>query len=49
MLLGEFIDYCINKEVLNLEDVTPMHVKSYLMMCQDKGNIAGTINTKLLR
>lgn len=49
MLLGEFIDYCIKQEMVNLEDLTPMHVKSYLMMCQDKGNKAGTINTKLLR
>ncbi|MGE7781883.1 hypothetical protein ACQKL0_18385 [Peribacillus sp. NPDC097264] len=49
MLLGQFIDYCIKQEVVNLEGLTPMQVKSYLMMCQDKGNKAGTLNTKLLR
>lgn len=49
MLLGKFIDYCIENQVLNIEDITQGHLKQYLMECQERGNTAGTINTKLLR
>lgn len=47
-LLGEFINYCIEHEVMNVEDINYMHVKQYLLKCQERGNKAGTINTKLL-
>ncbi|KMY48348.1 tyrosine-type recombinase/integrase [Peribacillus loiseleuriae] len=47
VLLGGFIDYCILNEVINVEDVSSGHVKSFLMSCQEKGNGASTINTKL--
>ncbi|WP_347861560.1 tyrosine-type recombinase/integrase [Salimicrobium sp. PL1-032A] len=47
VLLGEFVEYCQEKEVLNAEEVESHHVKQYLMYCQNKGNSAGTINTKL--
>jgi integrase/recombinase XerD len=48
-LLGEFINYCVEHEVVNVEDITQSHVKSYLIQCQEKGNKAGTVNTKLMR
>ncbi|WP_328174584.1 tyrosine-type recombinase/integrase [Peribacillus simplex] len=49
MLLGKFVDYCIENEVVNAEDITFSHVRQHLMICQEKGDKAGTINTKLLR
>lgn len=49
ILLGEFINYCISNEILNVEDITTSHIRQYLLECQQKGNQAGTINTKLLR
>jgi integrase/recombinase XerD len=49
MLLGKFVDYCIENQVVNAEDITYSHVRQYLLKCQEKGDKAGTINTKLLR
>ena len=49
IILGEFINYCISNEILNVEDITTSHIRQYLVECQQKGNKAGTINTKLLR
>jgi integrase/recombinase XerD len=49
MLLGKFVDYCIENQVVNVEDITYSHVRQYLLNCQKKGDKAGTINTKLLR
>lgn len=49
MLLGKFIDYCIESQVINVEDITYSQVRQYLQNCQDKGDKASTINTKLLR
>jgi integrase/recombinase XerD len=49
MLLGKFVDYCIENQVANAEDITYSHVRQYLLKCQEKGDKAGTINTKLLR
>lgn len=48
MLLGEFIEYCIENQVLNVEDVSQIHIKQYLMECKERGNTAETISTKLL-
>lgn len=48
-MLGEFVNYCIENEVVNVEDINYIHVKQYLLGCQERGNKAGTINTKLLR
>ncbi|MBS3681252.1 phage integrase SAM-like domain-containing protein [Ornithinibacillus massiliensis] len=48
-LLGEFINYCIDNEVVNVEDINYSHIKQYLWECQEKGNQLGTINTKLMR
>ncbi|MCY7755097.1 tyrosine-type recombinase/integrase [Bacillus haynesii] len=49
MLLGKFVDYCIENQVVNVEDITYSHIRQYLLKCQEKGDKAGTINTKLLR
>ncbi|MFS0594481.1 tyrosine-type recombinase/integrase [Cytobacillus horneckiae] len=49
VLLGGFVDYCIENNLLNVEEVKTIHVKSYLRHCQGKGNSANTINTKLQR
>lgn len=49
MLLAKFIDYCIENGVVNVEDMTYSHVRQYLLMCQEKGDKAGTVNTKLMR
>nr|WP_164836752.1 phage integrase N-terminal SAM-like domain-containing protein [Bacillus sp. UTDS19-33BHI26] len=49
VLLGGFIDYCHDKGILNAKEVKSIHVKSYLRHCQNKGNSANTINTKLQR
>jgi integrase/recombinase XerD len=49
MLLGKFVDYCIENQVVNVEDITYSHVRQYLLQCQEKGDKPSTINTKLLR
>lgn len=49
VLLGGFIDYCHENEILNVEEIESRHVKNYLMFCQSQGNSANTINTKLQR
>ncbi|MFC7063221.1 phage integrase SAM-like domain-containing protein [Halobacillus seohaensis] len=49
VLLGGFVDYCHENKVLNVEEVDSQHVKRYLIYCQNNGNSAGTINTKLQR
>ncbi|WP_328703211.1 phage integrase SAM-like domain-containing protein [Bacillus altitudinis] len=49
ILLGEFVNYCIENEVVNVEDITYSRVRQYLLDCQERGNKAGTINIKLLR
>ncbi|WP_163583413.1 tyrosine-type recombinase/integrase [Gracilibacillus saliphilus] len=49
ILLGEFINYCTDHEIQNVEDISSNDVKRYLRYCKSKGNSAGTINTKLQR
>lgn len=48
-LLGEFVSYCIENGVVNVEDITYSHIRQYLLERQEKGNKAGTINTKLIK
>ncbi|NQX66654.1 tyrosine-type recombinase/integrase [Paenibacillus alba] len=48
-MLGEFVNYCIQHEIVSVEDITFNHVRKHLMECQERGNIAGSINTKLMR
>jgi integrase/recombinase XerD len=48
IMLGEFQQYFVEKEILNVEDVTNNNVKSYLLYCmKSKGNNPVTINTKI--
>lgn len=49
MLLGKFIDFAIENQVVNVEDISYSHVRQYLLNCQEKGDKPSTINTKLLR
>jgi integrase/recombinase XerD len=49
MLLGKFVDYCIENQVVNVEEISYSHVRQYLLNCQEKGDKASTVNTKLLR
>ena len=49
ILLGKFVDYCIENQVVNVEEITYSHVRQYLLNCQEKGDKASTINSKLLR
>ena len=48
-MLGEFITYCTDTELINVEDINYTHVKEFLFMCQERGNKASTINSKLQR
>src|SRR4051812_22463357 len=49
MLLGKFVEYCIENDIVNVEDITYSHVRQYPLTCQEKGDKASIINTKLLR
>jgi integrase/recombinase XerD len=45
--LNQFCNYSIENEVVNIEDTTSSHVKSYLMQFQEQGNKPGAINHKM--
>ncbi|MEK4487357.1 tyrosine-type recombinase/integrase [Psychrobacillus sp. FSL H8-0484] len=49
MTLGQFIKYCLEQGVINIEEVGQNHVRNYLLDCQERGNKPSTINTKILR
>lgn len=50
LTLHEFREFCGNEGVVNIEDVTPSIVKSYLIHCQkERGNNATTRNGKFRR
>ena len=46
-LLNEFHQYCVQHEIINVEDCTASFVKQYLLSCKEKGNNPTTVNTKL--
>jgi integrase/recombinase XerD len=48
-LLKPFIEYCIAKELINVDDVRHSHIRDYLFECQQKGNKPSTINSKIQR
>lgn len=48
-ILGQFLQFCNEQEIVNVEDVTANHVKRYIIHCQKKGNNATTTNSKLQR
>lgn len=48
VLLKDFHSYCIENDVIDVMDVTPTTIKSYLQFClKEKQNSAVSINTKL--
>lgn len=49
LMLTEFINYCHEHGVVNVEDITFPLVKNHLQACHSRGNKPNTINTKLLR
>lgn len=49
MFVGEFVRFCEENEVVNVEDIHYLHVKQHLQACMKRGNNPTTINTKLLR
>ncbi|WP_268795819.1 tyrosine-type recombinase/integrase [Paenibacillus sp. Soil522] len=42
-------EYCIQYEFVSVEEITYNHVRQHLSTCLERGNKAGSINTKLLR
>lgn len=36
MLPGKFVDYCIENQVVNVEDISYSPVRQYLLKCQEK-------------
>ncbi|MBO8162068.1 MAG: tyrosine-type recombinase/integrase [Thermosipho sp. (in: Bacteria)] len=47
-VLNEFHEFCINQEIVDVSDVTPSIIKSYLVHCQKKrGNNPTSINDKI--
>lgn len=49
LILNEMLRFFNENEVLIVEDVSPSHVKQYIIHCKDKGNKPTTTNTKLHR
>ncbi len=48
-IIGDFEEYCINNEILNIEDITTIHIKQYLLYRMSKGDKPSTINTRIQR
>lgn len=50
IITGDFIDYCLDNDITNVEDITSGLIKRYFLECRnERGNGAGTINTRLMR
>ena len=48
-MIKPFIEYCIDEGAVNVEDVTRVHFKNYLIMAQQQNKKPHTINTIILR
>ncbi|MGI1810572.1 tyrosine-type recombinase/integrase [Priestia sp. TGN 0903] len=49
-ILGQFVNYCNDNEVVNVQDITQNTIKKYLMYCKnDLGNNPTSLNHKLNR
>lgn len=48
-MIKPFIEYCIAEGAINIEDVTRIHFKNYLIMAQQQNKKPHTINTIILR
>ncbi|ATP40305.1 hypothetical protein CSE16_09745 [Solibacillus sp. R5-41] len=44
-----FVDYCLEEGAINIEDVTRIHLKQFLIINQQKNKKPHTINTIILR
>jgi len=49
IITGDFIEYCLEHDVVNVEDISADLIKRYFVECKNRGNNAGTINTRLQR
>lgn len=49
MQLGQFLKFCNENKILNVEDITQNTIKKFIIYYQKKGNNATTTNTKLQR
>jgi integrase/recombinase XerD len=50
VILNQFKDFCISKDIVNVEDITTNTVKKYLLHCQKElGNNPTSRNSKLRR
>lgn len=49
ILLNQFLEFCNENEIVNVEDITPNIIKKYIITQQKKGNKPTTTNTKLQR
>ncbi|QNG59442.1 tyrosine-type recombinase/integrase [Bacillus sp. PAMC26568] len=49
IMLNQFLDFCIENEIVNVQDVTPNIVKKFILHYQKKGNNASSTNSKLQR
>jgi integrase/recombinase XerD len=48
-ILKQFETYCLEQEIINVNDITKSTVMGYLTECKKKGNNATTTNSKLQR
>lgn len=48
-MIKPFIEYCIEEGAINIEDVTRIHFKNFLIMAQQQNKKPHTINTIILR
>lgn len=48
-ILGQFLKYCNENEIVNVEDISQNTIKKYLLQCKKQGNNATTTNSKLQR
>ncbi|WP_062231478.1 tyrosine-type recombinase/integrase [Fictibacillus sp. FJAT-27399] len=49
VMLNQFVDFCNEEEIMNVEDLTVNIIKKYLVSCQKRGNNSTTTNSKLQR
>lgn len=49
LIIGQLNDFLTENEVVNVQEVTPNHIKKFILHYQKKGNNATTTNSKLQR
>lgn len=48
-ILGNYVTYCMDNGIENVEEIDSNQIKRYFVECKKAGNGAGTINTRLQR